>query len=220
MSWHFSQALVEEYLERSSSGGELSAPSRSTATVGASSCSGKTKDFLNRSPSGTMCEPSTGYNGADVLMWYLEGFPAKRIQGRLREKTMLRISGRKCDGSWQMSLLDSYSPKTSHAKQSTERRMNLSRWVTKRGRSNLERTNWVQTTLAPDTGFVHTPTVTANYSCQSMQKWPNCRNFVRVFGKPSPTNHEWLMGWPIGWSALQPLETDKFLSWWRQHGKF
>lgn len=40
-----------------------------------------------------------------------------------------------------------------------------------------------------------------------MQKWPNCRAFVTTFGKPDPTNHEWLMGRPIGWTDLAPLET-------------
>lgn len=30
---------------------------------------------------------------------------------------------------------------------------------------------------------------------------------------------EWLMGWPIGWTALEPLETAKFQRWLRSHGK-
>jgi len=30
---------------------------------------------------------------------------------------------------------------------------------------------------------------------------------------------EWLMGWPIGHTALKPLETDKFREWQRQHGE-
>ena len=28
---------------------------------------------------------------------------------------------------------------------------------------------------------------------------------------------EWLMGWPIGHTALKPLETAKFQEWQRQH---
>jgi hypothetical protein len=50
-----------------------------------------------------------------------------------------------------------------------------------------------------------------------MQKWPGCRNFVEVFGMPSPTIHEWMMGWPEGWSDTEPLETGKFQSWQQQH---
>ena len=36
----------------------------------------------------------------------------------------------------------------------------------------------------------------------------------------NPNWVEWLMGWPIGWTDLKPLETDKFRSWLRQHLDF
>ena len=29
---------------------------------------------------------------------------------------------------------------------------------------------------------------------------------------------EWLMGWPIGWTDLKPLETDKYQLWRMLHG--
>jgi hypothetical protein len=29
---------------------------------------------------------------------------------------------------------------------------------------------------------------------------------------------EWMMGWPLGWSASEPLETDRFQQWLRSHG--
>ena len=31
---------------------------------------------------------------------------------------------------------------------------------------------------------------------------------------------EWLMGWPIGWTDLKPLATDKFQRWQNLHGKY
>jgi hypothetical protein len=37
-------------------------------------------------------------------------------------------------------------------------------------------------------------------------------------GLLNPTWVEWLMGWPIGWTALPPLATDRFRAWLRQHG--
>jgi site-specific DNA-cytosine methylase len=77
--------------------------------------------------------------------------------------------------------------------------------------------NVVRTTHGPDIGYLHTPTCTANYASPSMQKHPCAREFVRVFGRPSPTNHEWLMGWPAGWTELKPLGTGKYLAWRRQH---
>lgn len=31
---------------------------------------------------------------------------------------------------------------------------------------------------------------------------------------------EWMMGWPLGWSASEPLATDRFREWLRSHGAF
>jgi len=39
-------------------------------------------------------------------------------------------------------------------------------------------------------------------------------------GLLNPTWVEWLMGWPIGWTALQPLEMAKFREWQQQHGAY
>jgi len=38
-------------------------------------------------------------------------------------------------------------------------------------------------------------------------------------GKLNPTWVEWLMGWPLGWTDLKPLVTDKFQKWLDEHGK-
>jgi DNA (cytosine-5)-methyltransferase 1 len=40
-----------------------------------------------------------------------------------------------------------------------------------------------------------------------------------VSGQLNPTWVEWLMGWPLGWTDLKPLETDKFQKWLDAHGK-
>lgn len=37
-------------------------------------------------------------------------------------------------------------------------------------------------------------------------------------GRLNPTWVEWLMGWPLGWTELQPLETGRFREWSQQHG--
>jgi hypothetical protein len=37
-------------------------------------------------------------------------------------------------------------------------------------------------------------------------------------GKLNPTWVEWLMGWPLGHTDLQPLEMDKFRQWLNSHG--
>jgi len=218
MSWHFSQALVDEYSVDTCSDGELSAQLRLSRTMRLFSSSAKMMEFCRRSPSGMTCEHLTEEFGEAVLMSFLEDFPARHIPQRLQEKTLLTISGRKCDGSWQMSLPGTCLPRTSPSAQLMEQQTTSSRWVTLSDAQRFRRETWVLTTFGKDTGYLHTPTCTANYASPSMQKWPACREYVRVFGRPTPTNHEWLMGWHIGWTDLQPLETVRFQQWQQQHG--
>ena len=75
---------------------------------------------------------------------------------------------------------------------------------------------WIQESF-DNIGLVHTPTTMANYSCPSMMKHQGCRNFKIVFGRPEPNNAEYLMGFPIGASRVQPMNMDNFNKW-KQHG--
>jgi hypothetical protein len=43
---------------------------------------------------------------------------------------------------------------------------------------------------------------------------------AEIGGSLNPTWVEWLMGWPLGWTDLKPLETDKFQQWLHSHGEF
>ena len=40
----------------------------------------------------------------------------------------------------------------------------------------------------------------------------------QIGGQLNPTWVEWLMGWPLEWTDLKPLETDKFRLWCESHG--
>jgi len=42
----------------------------------------------------------------------------------------------------------------------------------------------------------------------------------QIGGSLNPTWVEWLMGWPLGWTDLKPLETDRCRSALQRHGKF
>ena len=61
--------------------------------------------------------------------------------------------------------------------------------------------NWKETN-APSESERNTPTLAA-----------------QVGGKLNPAWVEWLMGWPVGWTDLKPLATDKSLSAPQQRGK-
>lgn len=213
-----SPGLVEDCLRRTSSGGGQFALSSWIGTADAFLHSDKMIDtYETRTQFGMKFVPLTADRGEELLMWYRAGFHAKPFRQQLRVKTLQMISGRKCDGSWQMSLPGTYLPRTSQIRRLTPRVMTSKRWVTKPEQFPLARQTWVQTTFGSDIGFLHTPTTKANYCADSMQKWPSARAFRMVFGSPSPQIHEWLMGWPEGWSNIAPLETDKFQSWQSRH---
>lgn len=218
MSWHFSQALQAVFSQAEYSAGEQSAQLSLTGTDGPSWRLARTMAALTPSLSGVISEPSTGSPGEAALTWYREAFPARRTPPLLEAKTSRMISGRKCGESWQRQLPGTYLPRTLQKPQLTPRQMTLKRWVTKPAVLPFPRQTWVRTTFGPDIGFVHTPTTKANYTAASMQKWPSCRAFVRAFGRPSPEVHEWLMGWPEGWSDTKPLVMDRYQSWLQRHG--
>ena len=74
-------------------------------------------------------------------------------------------------------------------------------------------TTWIKRTFGENFGYVHTPTTMANYSAPSMMKHQGCRNFVKVFNKPTPANAEYLMGFPLGASANVSLPKNNIDSW-------
>lgn len=57
----------------------------------------------------------------------------------------------------------------------------------------------------------------ANYPSEHNRHTPPLA--VHAGGKLNPTWVEWLMGWPLGWTDLKPLEMDKFQQWQQQHGR-
>lgn len=85
---------------------------------------------------------------------------------------------------------------------------------------------WAQTPpvlviIAPASGYVPTPCASdykggaRNGRDSEFKHW-----LKRRHGKsyPHPQRVEEMMLWPIGWSELAPLATDKFQQWCRSHG--
>jgi hypothetical protein len=90
--WKISKALQAAYensrcsLEQGgvssvakSLGGERSAPSKSTTTQATCSAPDKTMDTLSYFQSGMTSQLSTADHGADVVMWFLAGFPVRTL---------------------------------------------------------------------------------------------------------------------------------------------
>jgi hypothetical protein len=220
MSWLFSRVLVEEFLEASCLDGEQSAPLNGNPTPQAYCAPDKMKAFSRLSQFGITFKPLTENRGEELLTLYLAGFLAKHIPLQRLAKIQATTFGRRCGESWQMSLPGTFLPKTLAELQLNKRQTTAHQWVTKPKPLPYQRKTWVLTTYGKDFGYLHTPTTKANFLAKSMQKWSSCRAWKQTFGKITPSNYEWLMGWPQGWTDLKPLETDKFLEWQRLHGDY
>lgn len=184
---------------------------------------GSETESLNDSPSfrltsETLYGTDTQNCTKDTVISFLAGFPVKPIRQPVMESELLETGGRKCLKLSASLNHPMYLPRMCHQQQLTLPHLTLSESVTRQNKPLCRRQTWVQTTYGSDIGYLHTPTATANYAAPSMQKWESCRNFVRVFGTPTPTNQEWMMGMPGNWTDLSPLGMHKFQQWQRQHG--
>ena len=74
-----------------------------------------------------------------------------------------------------------------------------------------------------------TPTAGNSHSSGRLDEWGGSRSREKMrslattqelTGLLNPDWEEWLMGWPIGWTALKPLETAKYREWLQQHSPF
>jgi len=218
MSFIYSRALVEDYLQATSSETVLYALLNEMSGVKMFLCKGRTIELSQVSRFGTMYALLMEDHGKELWTWFLADSPVKRFLMQQEEEMLLKkIYGEKCTGLYEkfalhLSLQKTY-PKSRSSKQSkilkvSDMNVNM---------SSYQRKTWVQTTHGKDFGYLHTPTTMANFAAPSMQKHKSCQNYVTVFGKVTPWSMEYLMGWPFGWNAIAPLEMGKFQSWQQLH---
>jgi hypothetical protein len=55
---------------------------------------------------------------------------------------------------------------------------------------------------------------------QATNSLPDYLASIGQRGRMNPEFREWLMGWPLGWTGLKPLETARFHEWLRQHSPY
>lgn len=271
MSWLFSRALVEEFLEGSCSDGAQCAPSKSSPTPQAYLPRGKMTAFSRLSRSGMTFAPLTDALGAELLTWFLAAFPARTSQ-LLDQEPELTEKCQGCGERWSGSLAK-YSPDQSSWK--TAQRSLLGgwdefsetwpKWGLMRSGECWEQTIWAPRIDANASGLWPTPTVSGNYNAAGSSAkagdglvtavakktiWPTATATATAHKGWSPNHNradsndrldysveresfrpgqttppkrlnpdwvEWLMGWPIGWTELRPLEMGRFREWQQQH---
>jgi len=300
VSWHFSAALEEAFLEACSSDGAPSAPWSSTPTALDDSCSDKMKGTCHRSPFGMMFVPSTDAHGEALLTWFREDSPVRTSASQTptaTESTARKAaSGESLRGSFARYDLGMSSWRTAQISLFGASDECLETWP--RWGLMLDGACYPQRILEHGTcdkgfGLLPTLTVHGNYNrkgasknsgdglATAIRRMPTLRAtdgerggrgdlLAIIRGRPNkhcrmptltandckpagrvevmeyrqesrrttvqrlraavtepedlggtlnPDWCEWFMGWPIGWTASEPLGTDKFQQWLLGHGR-
>ena len=237
MSWLFSQALVAGFLEATSSAGEPSAPSSGNHTQQVYLSPDKTTVISRLSRFGMTCRPLTVERGEELLTLFRAAFPVRTSapQGRALEST---ASDQECGTTWRGSWTK-FDPSTSlwRTHQCSllggldEFSETWPQWGLMRGGECWEQQTSALRISETVSGLWPTPVKSDAAARRPSKGWAGNSDLPSVVwrrngGDQNPSKPpaklsarwvEWLMGWPIGWTSLQPLETDKFQQWRRQH---
>lgn len=226
MSWLFSQALVEEYSVENSLGGKQCVPLNGESTQQAYCLPDKMKDFSRLSRFGMTFKPLTENRGKELLTLYLEASLARTLVQQDKEQ-VLKESGVECGNTWQELLEKSnqlmLGLKTPLCLLKEDWEPSLKtwpRWGTMRNGECFQQEPLELITRGKESGYLPTPTChnakEGAYPAEYTRKTPTLA--THVGGKIHPEFTEWMMGWPLGWTGLKPLETDKYQKWQQMHG--
>ena len=229
MSWLFSQALVEEYLGESCLDGEQSVLLNGSPTQQAYLSPDKMMDFSRLSRFGMTYKPLTENRGEELLTLFRADFHAKTSVQQEKAQELTE-NDQECGDTWR-GWLAKYDPDTSSWRTAqcslledlNESLATLPRWgMTRNGLL------WEQPTLEPITRGTESGSLLPTPTCHNSKKGAYPAEYSRktptlathAGGKLNPMWVEWLMGWPLGWTDLKPLVTDKSHCVQQQLGNF
>ena len=243
MSWLFSRALVEEYSEESCLAGAPCALWKTTHTPPPSWLPARMTEHLSLSQSGMTYAPLTESLGEAVLMSFLAAFPAKI--SALQGKATASMESEAVFGEKWQEWFAKWNPSSSLWK---TRQLSLFEgsemfsetwpaWGMMQDGECSELPTPERHTVETEYGLWPTP---AARDYKGANGWETTKKKLAAGGRPhkdqlpnavqlaegkaisgtlNPEWVEWLMGWPPGHTALEPLGTDKFQQWSSLHGK-
>jgi len=234
MSWLFSQALVGEFLGENFLDGEQSALSNGKPTQQAYCVPDKMTAFSRLSQFGMTYAPLTESLGEELLKSYQAVFLAK-TSVPLVQVTDSMEKDQECGQKWLASFVK-YDPSMSLWKTHQcsllgdldEFLETWPQWGLMQDGECWELT--LQDLTIGDSEFGLLPTVlatdwkggtTAARQDNGKLRFDQWRDYVKLkhgLTYPHPMHSEMRMGWPVGWTDLKPLETDKSHFVQQQHG--
>ena len=226
MSWLYSQVLVEEYLGDISLDGEQSVQSSGNPIPQAYCAPGKMTDFSRLSRFGMTFKPLTENLGEELLMSYQEAFRVPTFQLQEKEQELME-KPLECGEKWLASFAK-YDPSTHSLKthqcllfeDSTEFCATLPKWGLMLNGECWEHQKLEQTTNEKEYGLLPTPCARDGRGARSLQaqkkasrgatnSLPDYLRILQNWQYPPVVVAEYMMGWPVGWTDLKPLEMDK-----------
>ena len=233
MSWHYSQALVAAYSADTCLAGAPFAPLSGSPIPQAFLCSDRMTAFSRLSRFGMTFKPLTADLGAELLMWFLAGSLARTLAQPEKEQA-LTAPEVECGSTWRGSLArfdratSSWrTPQCSLLEGLDEFSETWPRWGMMQNGECSERAMSAHRIGETESGSWPTPKCQDSRGALVDRKKCNLAEVVHG-GELTPQNRkarlnpnwvEWLMGWPIGWTDLKPLEMDRFQQWCGSHGK-
>ncbi len=222
MSWHFLQEQAEASWEGFSLDGAPSALLKLIPIAEEYSLLGSEMASFLSFPSGTMCARSMVGHGEDMS---ISSVGDSRVRDSLRRVGGAgghQTSGHTCGESSKRLARSTSSSKTSQPNQSSKLPRISTMLVFVVAPQEYPPPAWLRHTDVQGIGWLPTPTKRPTCDCPSMRKWPAHQRLFAHFGPRSltPSMWEWIMGWPIGWTDLEPLGMDKFQQWFASHGRF
>lgn len=240
MSFHSSLVPEADCLEPICSDGDLSVTSNGTTTASESLRHASETDTCPSPQSSLTCvsshSPVQSTNTAELRTWLQRAFPASRSV--TREISAEPMTSETCGRQPQMSFAEwdrgSCIWKTSQRSLLLDISEQSSPiWprsgMTRHGIAYQRRSSAIHTS-ATGLGLLPTPTVSQGRNKTSGRK-PDSQHHDGVTlldwiwlnvgrEKRRPCFEEWMMGFPIGWTALEVLETPRFREWLQAHSPF
>ncbi len=236
MSWHFSQAQVAAFLEENYWVGEQSAALKSNPTPQVFLSKDRMKAFSTRSLSGMTFAPLTESRGKELLTWFLAGFPVKTLVSEAKAQVLkapVADYGKKEHVSSAKYDPDSRSWKIALCSQDVDSGLFSETWpkwgTMRNGVCSVAPT--LELGIKENEYGFSVPTIGKNeYKGCSQKRFrgsPAYRGAKMSEGLRTsetdptythPNFAEQAMGWPITWTELRPLETDRFQQWQQAHG--
>jgi len=232
MSWHYLQEGEAVSWGGSSLDGAPSALLKLIPTQETSCFHDKPMAVFHRFQSGMTLQRSTALSGKAELTWFQGAFPVRTYHQPVDPEEVVspvhaRDYGSSSQGSSAKYSRDTHSSKTARSSGKTGFKpysVTLPRWGTMRRGACFRLRMLEHDTSVKECGSL--PIIGTPLKQQSRRSATFLRGSVLTPLEMCPKgflpNPQWvekLMGWPVGWTDLQPLETDKFQQWQSSHGK-